>query len=667
MATYRQIRNDLKDIEALADGYKTKIDHPLWLVDGLQKDAIQNSWDARINKKRGDNWEINFSIEALINGNVLCIHDKGTTGLNGTKFTSEEQLFEILNKNAKGEDLAYFLNSNYSAKTTDEGGRRGRGKTLFLKASNDNKIFFDSLRLSDNTYIFGSLYIEDKQAKFDIHYDDDAKRQFELFGDKKLPFLNQTGTRIFIVNPDQLIIDFVLSGEILKFIQNSRWEIIKKHQAKISVNTSNGIEYAKCPSWYEDNLEAVETKSYQYEAIKENKRYRIKKLVLRLATEVPQDLKGIAVQRSGMTIERLQTADLFFAEGIDGVYGWIEMDRYPLEEEIINCEGPEHVDFSWKLKPANYLRNYIKQKLREFAKEFKLTNEQRIQNKEQREAEQGAVKLLAPFFKQLGLTGKHTGAKQREKSLRKPDEPYRLSIQDIEFPRDSRRVNFGEKITNAYVIPVNDGQKSIKIIIRYYIVSKKNGSVFSQEKEINLDKGSRLKVGLESIFISPEKFKPDEYSIKAKMLSFEDTDLLLSDGTKIEKGTILYERINVKFFVEIDPEESSKSPLQIFPEKSSNKNFLFRWEPEDNGYAVFYNQTHPLIKPLCEDTNKEPLKKYLTEQGALIALQIKLEKDISEKDSDDLEFKKIIKNGNLEEVYRLFLSKFSEFTWGLNS
>ena len=53
MNTFRQLRNDLRDIEAIADGYKTKIGHDLWLSDGLQKDAVQNSWDARIDKKHG--------------------------------------------------------------------------------------------------------------------------------------------------------------------------------------------------------------------------------------------------------------------------------------------------------------------------------------------------------------------------------------------------------------------------------------------------------------------------------------------------------------------------------------------------------------------------------------------------------------------------------------
>ena len=108
MNTFRQLRNDLKDIEAIADGYKTKIGHDQWLADGLQKDAVQNSWDARIDKKHGTDWECGFSILPFAGSDALCISDSGTTGLNGTKFTTEKELASILIRNEKGEDLAYF-------------------------------------------------------------------------------------------------------------------------------------------------------------------------------------------------------------------------------------------------------------------------------------------------------------------------------------------------------------------------------------------------------------------------------------------------------------------------------------------------------------------------------------------------------------------------------
>ncbi len=128
---YTQRTNNERAMEALADGYRTKIGHDFWLADGLQKDAIQNSWDARVDKKHGKDWECSFSLVEIKGGRTVCISDQGTSGLNGTKFFSDEELDKILLSNAdKREDLANFLNSNWSNKSGDEGGNRGRGKTL---------------------------------------------------------------------------------------------------------------------------------------------------------------------------------------------------------------------------------------------------------------------------------------------------------------------------------------------------------------------------------------------------------------------------------------------------------------------------------------------------------------------------------------------------------
>ena len=227
---FRQIRNDAKDIEAVADGYKTKIGHELWLAEGLQKDAIQNSWDARADKKHGKNWECGLSLLKINNKNVLCISDRGTTGLNGTKFNDEEDLVRILNENLPGEDLAYFLNSNWSAKSSEEGGNRGRGKTMFLASSQDKIVFFDSLRSSDNLYVFGKLYLDnDKQVKFSLLYDDNGKEMFKHEMWDGIYPINWHGTRIFITNLDKAIVKAIQSGELISFISNSRWETLKKY------------------------------------------------------------------------------------------------------------------------------------------------------------------------------------------------------------------------------------------------------------------------------------------------------------------------------------------------------------------------------------------------------------------------------------------------------
>jgi len=661
--TFRQIRNDEKDIQAIADNYKNKLLHDLWLADGLQKDAIQNCWDARIDKKHGKGWECNLSIINTGSKRFLCITDSGTHGLNGTRFSNEEELSTILLSNKRDEDLACFLNSNWSSKSSEEGGSRGRGKTIFLAASKDKKVFFDSMRLTNKTYVFGEIYLDsDKQVKFKLHYEEAGKKRFGEITNNKIQPLHQLGTRVLILNPDLSIEKAIESGEILSFISNSRWEIIKKCGAKIYVDVRGEVKQAITPSWYEDTLDNIPAKEFPTEVIKQGTDYRVKRLVLRYGADLnlPEYSKGIAIQRGGMTIQRLSASELVHEEGMNDIYGWVELDR-KLEEDIkLRCEGPEHLDFSWNTNPAKYLKDYLRLRVREFAKELKLIeSEIAKRNKIQKEAEENALKSLSPLFKKLGLFGKKTGKRTKKKFTRKDNEPLRLSIADIKFPRDSRRVNYDESIENTYVIPINEFDQSFLVLVRLFIVSNEGKMTMLEEKEFNLLPGSGPNIGPQQIKIT-RNFNKDGYSLRARMISLEDTNKTLSDGTKIEKGTILYDRINKKFFVDMDPPESG--PFHFQPKDKDDKEYLLFWEEEeDEGYIIFYNTLHPRIKPLLLEGEK--LSEYLTEQGALIAFQIKLEEELGEEDNENAEFGKLIKAKDVTQVIPTIMRKHSEFLW----
>lgn len=662
-----QITNAYNDIKAIADGYQTKISHDLWLVDGLQKDSIQNSWDARIDKKSANNWECGFYIKKINDKKILCIVDKGTTGLNGTRFKTQEEVANILNGSKNNEELAYFLNSNWSAKIGSEGGNRGRGKTLFLISSQESKIFFDSLRSSDGTYIFGELFLDkDKQIKYRLFYDDLGKQSFEKFADGHISNLDQTGTRIFVVSPDLIIEKAIRDGSMSSLIKNTWWEILKKNEAKIFIDDGKEKKYILLPSEYEERVGSpIKNKELLNEVIKEGTPYKIKRLVMRHVPEntVIDSIKGIAIQRGGMTIERLLANELIFEEGLNNVYGWVEMAE-TLEREIkIKCEGPEHFDFVWNLNPARYLKDYLKLKLREFAKEFKIIQSEEVQkNKIQRIAEKEVLTKVAPFFKKIGLSGKLKGKGSKTAHRRREDEPLRLSISTIKFPNDNRRVNYGEKIEGAVVVPINNFSENISVLIRIAIIPDEGDMDLMMEKKLILNPGTGPEVGPGVIEISEDKYGKIGYTIKASMISLEEKDWLLPDGTKVEKGTILYNRINQKFYVESDPPQSG--PFHLQGEKNDKKDYLFRWEPEEDcGYIIYYNESHPRIKPILYDVEK--LINYLSEQISLVALQIKLEELIANNEKDDKDFGIIIKSKDIGGILPIVFKKYSEFLWDL--
>lgn len=662
---YKQVRNELRDIEAIADGYRQKIGKDTWLAYGLQKDAIQNSWDAR-EYKRGQGWECGFTLMKINKTTVLRIEDSGTLGLGGDKFYSEEELINLLHNGKGQQDLAYFLNSNWSSKDIDKGGNRGRGKTLFLAASKQKRVTFDSLRKSDGAYISGELYVDiDNQIKFQVFYDKEGKDWFKWLVHESINPLDHYGTRIFISDPEPLIIQALSDEEMLSFISNTRWETIKKHAAKIYVDNGNGKKYANIPNWYEET--GFSNNIFQEipaELIKTGTAYKTKRLVLRYdeTLNLPEDIKGIAIQRSGMTIERISAEELVHEEGISGIYGWLEMERDPLERDLKQqCEGPEHLDINWTVKPAKYLRDYLRIKIREFAKKFKISGtEQSKINDVQKSAQSEALKTLSPIFKQLGLSGKKSGSGHHREFNRDKNEPIRLSIPDLNFPNSTRRVNYGEEITGSYVIPINETDNDIYVLVKTYIApSDGSEPEILQEKEFNLEPGAGQHIGAPFIKID-KKFRPGKYTIKAKMICLEDTEILLK-GEKVEKGFCIYDRINQTFYVEEDPPESG--PINFLPKPKNDKSFIFEWEPDYGGYLIYYNTLHPRIK-LLGDVSE--LTEYLVELGIFIALQIKLEESLSENITDDADFASLIKSKNIGAVMKLFISKYSQYQWDIH-
>lgn len=678
---FTQLSDREKDIKAIAEGYENKIRHELWVAEAVQKDAIQNSWDNRDHKNKKD-WKCKLSFLDLCNKKFVVIVDEGTTGLIGTKFEKKEDLVKILLGNKKEEDLAYFLNSNWSAKTGKEGGTRGRGKTMFLAASKDRKIFFDSLRSTDDKYVFGEVYLDvDKEIKYKLCWDDEARKKVSEIAEGKLAPLLKYGTRVMIVNPYLAMEKAFKDWDILYYINNCWWEIIKKFDAQILVEYRGETKNASVPFWYQDDFtedqkESIfkdKLKSYDGENIKND--YRTKRFILRyVATgDLPGSLGGIAIQRSGMTIERLSARDFMREEGASNIYGWIEMDEELNEDMKKNCENPEHFDFRWHSKPATYLKEYMRGKVTEFGKELKLIeSEQSKANKIQKVAGEKAAKKLGLLFKKLELVGTGMGGhRKKTKTHRRENEKIRLSYADLELPNDGSRVNYNDKITGTYVIPINESDRELMVSVKVFIVLPNGNSKIIEEREFNLKPGEGPKIGKDFFEITKEYEKGD-YSFRAKMLSLEDADFKLSDGRLVEKSTVLYDRVNKKFYVEIDPPDSGF--IKFIPDEKNEKTFLMDWQSQgDEGYNIYYNKSHPKISPIISD--EEKLSNYLVEQGGLIAFQIKIEEiDFTSEDVDKSdEFLQLVNSlptkGRdeaikiLPEIFPIMFKKFSEFLW----
>jgi len=566
------------------------------------------------------------------------------------------------------------IHSNWSKKTGDKGGSRGRGKVMFLGASNDNKIYFDSLRSTDNKYIFGWIYLDsDKRVKY--HFEEEKKAEGELLKHfkKNVEILSEYGTRVFIKNPSNEITKLIKSGEFLSYINNTWWEVIKKYQAEIIVEDENfGQKSASVPLWYEDVIsDDVDQRIYEDEGLKsENEMFKIKKLVLRYSKRrnIPEAIKGIAIQRGGMTIERIRSEKLVEEEGMSDVYGWLEMDDELAKKMGKECEGPEHFDFVWGKRPARDLKNYVKSQLRDFANELKIIESENAKaTKAQAMAAAEAQKKLLPFFLKLNLAGKNQkGRKKRKTSFRSSNEKFRLSVKDFQLPNENNRVNYGQKIIGTYVVPINETKESLTVLVQVYLKpDDEDKEIIIAEKQIDLHPGEGSRIGEDYIMIA-KNFRKTGYSFRARMISLEDTNLKLDDGTNIEKSTTIYERVDKKFYVETDP--PYHGPFQFREFSSDNKKKFIWHEEEKDGYIIYYNTKHPKFVIMRDD--KDKIEQYLVEFGTMILLQIKLEDVISDEDNTDnkkmSEIIDLIRSNEMNKVFPFIMEQFSEKLWEIN-
>jgi len=239
------------------------------IYDGLQKDASQNAWDARTTKK-GKDWKLAFKY--LHERDILVIEDFGTTGMDSKKWIAYQSLWD-------------------TSKVDEETlGARGQGKFLFHYFSKNKTVLTETI---------------DEHGKYRFSYGtaeewDDENKKLQDYIPGALP-LDHQGTRIWIMNIKPEFKDELLDcRSFMRFIVSTWWEIIRNDNATFIVNF-DGVDRQVTLL---DLPEIVKDKHFENERIKEIG--KIRNLVLQYCKdEIPEEFRGLAIQRGGMTILRL--------------------------------------------------------------------------------------------------------------------------------------------------------------------------------------------------------------------------------------------------------------------------------------------------------------------------------------------------------------------------
>lgn len=658
--TGRQIKNDVRDLDAIADGYKSKLSHEYWLADALQKDTIQNSWDAKLSKK---DWCNTIKLlEDNKNSHYIFIEDVGTVGLTGEIFSKHEELTQILSNGGKKDHLAHFVSSNFSAKDSESGGRRGRGKSLFLISSQGMQFYFDSLRSTDGRHVAGRIFIgTDNGVQVEVVPDseDYLKEQTGL----NLTKLSTSGTRILIKDPKPELVAAMTNGAMLNFIEQTWWEIIKKYNAKIIISDGNINRQAKLLVWYSDDFlknEGFEKIEYTNFNISSDSKedFRVKRLVLAYSKnqEIPENIRGIAIQRGGMTIERRASEQLVKVEGMTKVYGWLEMDAV-LEKGMYGLEDVEHLGFSWIKKPAKDLLDEIRIKTREFAKKVNLIEtELSKQHKLYKKVEDSVAKKINDFLKRLGFTGIGVGKKKRTLTTRIKTQPLRISLSDFILPNESRRIDFGESM-KVMTRAINDLDVEIDARYKTWMVNSEGKIIKNLENEIHLNPRSSYVQGWEEIKIVEKEFPVGDYSLRSKLVLLSETDIELPGIGRIEKG----KEISVSSMFSVEKDLPSHGFIKFEAIENSDRSRYLTSRPDAHSIVIEYNTKHPFVSILLQDKQGEELRKFLLQVGIIIAFNQVMREDLSlEKPKV---FSDIEDDLDLSDVLPKIMEEVSKFMW----
>jgi len=608
----------------IVDGYRTQ---GRGIAHGVQKDAVQNSWDARVDQKKGRGWKMRFELHSNSKKTLFAFTDEGTCGLTGRVLEKEEMEEDLPEEERWGrfESLAF-------AKSTQGDivplGSRGRGKFIFVGASRDYSIFYDTLR-PDGSYRLGTRTVRKTSSPIRAWNNSQAKEELDRLSQGMLKPLTRVGTRIVVENPIRDLVDSVRSGAFAKFIGETWWEIITKFGAKIVVSVDGQDIEVKVPQ----EFVLAEEDSNQFKVwIQQNVKltsgsaeYLVKRLhIVSNKNGVPDELKGIAIQRGGM---KVCTVDPRYMpeELTDSICGCITLER-EAERQLLKDESPEHYGFDFRIGLPKSIRHYVQGEIEKFARD-KLgwrTDTRAIRREQQRKAERTALLEINRIAKALGFGHGLGPGKQRRKGVKRPWKKLRIQLSDIQFPReDDLRVNYGEAVKNISVRVVNDTRQEAAVRLKLFIRQgdRPIETFVYEDTTVPSRQGSRHYGPFEA------KMERKRYPAVGKVTLVSRIISLMSPN----KGETLDEEKR-SFYLEEDP-----PPRGIFEDCIGTE-----WDTEDpdvgrlmgddepgdrGGVIVHYNTLHPAYAAV--EDNEDDAAAYLFRLMGLILCKLDLQSDKS--------------------------------------
>jgi len=597
----RTVRNWPEEVRAIVDGYRgyTTISH------AVQKDAIQNAWSARKNAK-GKDWTSTFELLETGKRNFLLMTDQGTTGLTGRVLEPEEYEEDLPGRERWGRFEGVAFTHSRTERTL---GSRGRGKFIFVGASRENTIIYDTLR-DDGTYRFGFRTVVRTESPVAAYDDEDGKRKLREMTGQLLEPLVAVGTRVIIVSPVDELVEDIKTGRFFRHIGETWWEIILKYGVRITVKVGERERAAEIPREFE--LQKEDSKKFNFWVKRKQKiqvgsnDFWIKNLhmMYNRARAVPQDIRGIAIQRDGMKICTIEPRYMG-REIAHRLYGYVNFDP-DTEEALLDDESIEHYSYDFRRALPGAMRRFVEDEMLRFGQE-KLGygfDAREARREEQRNAERRALAAANNFARGLGI-GAGPGPIHRGRGGERMPRKVRIRMEELALPRPGDlRVNYGEVVRNIRIRVVNDREPDVelrvKVFLRFYdkvLKSFLERDIVITSHSITEDFGP-----YEEEFTETNYMDTGKYTIVARILSLMEED----------KGDELDYRTK-SFYLEEDPPMRGlfeRCEAFGFPDEEPIKYWMGYSEyGSERGLILYYNLGHPGYPPVSE--NEEDLAEYI--------------------------------------------------------
>lgn len=325
------------DLSKVVDRISKQYDRP---DIAFQKEAIQNSWDVRGDKKHAIEWYLKiYKYNDNDRKTHVVVEDFGTEGMNKDRWESFSSLWK-------------------PKKDHDDAGGKGQGKFVLMNASQEHILFVESIS-SDSGYI--CKFLQDG-----VKSSGDENLEISKYIPNVKP-LDHKGTKIWVYNVRGDFLKTLYSDEFRDSIIECWWQILgSRFNGAINL-FGDDVLYTPLPAPTEEKI--------LFENHPIDGHGRIKRLCLGFyADKVPAAFDGVMVQRANMMIVKIPF-DVHDKEYQGRFSGYIEFDE-SLEERLKGIERNDHCNFLYE-SPWKEIKNLIKDEADKFVSKIVPSKERR--------------------------------------------------------------------------------------------------------------------------------------------------------------------------------------------------------------------------------------------------------------------------------------------------